>query len=90
MGCISECRHSQFCAIANDFTSNAVDRANYGHGTATEQGCQIHYCCGPMGNYRMFKPINNNGICDGCTRDCSGIGGSSCDLFLGICRGKRL
>ena len=40
--------------------------------------------------YAMFIPINAGAICRGCTRDCSGIGGSGYDLFLGVCRGKRL
>lgn len=90
MGCISDCRFSLVCAIANDNTSNSVDWANYGHGSASVQGIHVSHCCGPLGNYAMFIPINVDAICNGCTRDCFGIGGSGYDLFLGVCRGKRL
>lgn len=36
---------------------NVESLASHGWGSISAQGCEVHYDCGPSGDYKMFTPI---------------------------------
>lgn len=40
------------------------DYSSYGSGTITENGCEIKYWCGELGDYKMFEPVKDTSIMD--------------------------
>ena len=37
---------------------NVESLATHGWGSISPQGCEDHYDCGPLGDYKMFEPIS--------------------------------
>ena len=61
MGCCSDsCKRrlecSKYC-INIDGECFVEDYANFGSGTFTDNGCEVEYWCGELGDYKMFEQI---------------------------------
>ena len=58
--CSYECGRRLECdkhAINNYGTNACHDFYGYGSGAITEDGCEVKYWCGELGNYQLFEPI---------------------------------
>ena len=58
--CSNVCKKQTECArhsMNNEGMHYVEDFYSFGSGTLTNDGCKIECWCGELGNYKMFKPI---------------------------------
>lgn len=58
--CSSHCKKYFDCRLA-DINNEGINLVNdyheWGSCSYTDEGCAIEYCCGELGNYKMFEPV---------------------------------
>ena len=69
--CSEQCDRKNQCAIFYRNTQpeyrkydNVESLATHGWGSISIHGYESHYDCGPLGEYKMFYPILDDGIID--------------------------
>lgn len=58
--CSITCEKRFECAMAdinNKGTHCVEDYSSFGSANYTDNGCEIEHCCGKLGDYKMFEPI---------------------------------
>lgn len=58
--CSNKCEKQTYCAnhaINNEGTNVCEDFYSFGSGTMSENGCEIKYWCGELGEYKMYEPV---------------------------------
>lgn len=38
------------------------DYSSYGSGTFTDNGCEVEYWCGKLGDYKMYEPVKDKAV----------------------------
>ena len=62
--CSSQCERRRLCAHymdnprGTDEYESVESYYTFGSGSISSEGCEVHYWCGPHGDWGMFTPIN--------------------------------